>query len=80
MLKVNVRNKFMEYTFLDEFNGSRSTGKPKYYAMKGGETGNTNTTSGAILLSPIPDTTYVYKIHYNAMPDRLEASSNETNY
>ena len=69
-----------DVTFLDEFNGSRSTGKPKYYAMKGGETGNTNTTSGAILLSPIPDTTYVYKIHYNAMPDRLEASSNETNY
>ena len=69
-----------DVTFLDEFNGSRSTGKPKYYAMKGGETGNTNTTSGAILLSPIPDTTYVYKIHYNAMPDRLEASDNETNY
>ena len=69
-----------DVTFLDEFNGSRSTGRPKYYAMKGGETGNSNTTSGAILLSPIPDTTYVYKIHYNAMPDRLEASSNETNY
>ena len=69
-----------DITFLDEYNGSRSTGKPKYFAMKGGETGNTNTTSGAILLSPIPDTTYVYKIHYNAMPDRLEASDNETNY
>jgi hypothetical protein len=69
-----------DVTFLDEFNSSRATGRPKYYAMKGGETGNTNTTSGAILLSPIPDTTYVYKIHYNAMPDRLEASSNETNY
>ena len=69
-----------DVTYLDEFNGSRATGKPKYYAMKGGETGNSNTTSGAILLSPIPDTTYVYKIHYNAMPDRLEASDNETNY
>ena len=69
-----------DLTFLDEFNGARATGKPKYYAMQGGATGNTNTTSGAILLSPIPDTTYVYKIHYNAMPDRLEASSNETNY
>ena len=69
-----------DVTFLDEFNGSRATGRPKYYAMKGGETGNSSTTSGAILLSPIPNGTYVYKIHYNAMPDRLEASSNETNY
>ena len=69
-----------DVTLLDEFNGSRSTGRPKYYAMKGGDSGNTNTTSGAILLSPIPDTTYVYKIHYNAIPTKLEASSNETNY
>ena len=69
-----------DMTFLDEFNGARATGKPKYYAMQGGATGNTNTTSGAILLSPIPDSTYVYKIHYNAIPTKLEASSNETNF
>ena len=69
-----------DVTFLDEFNGARATGKPKFFAMKGGETGNTNTTSGAILLSPIPDTTYVFKVHYNAMPTKLEASSNETSY
>ena len=69
-----------DVTFLDEFNGARATGKPKYYAMKGGETGNTNTTSGAVLLSPIPDTTYVFKVHYNRIPDKLEASSNETNF
>ena len=69
-----------DITFLDEFNGARATGRPKYYAMQGGATGNTNTTSGAILLSPIPDTTYVYKIHYNAVPSKLEASSNETNF
>jgi len=68
-----------DVTFLDEFNGARATGRPKYYAMKGGATGNTNTTSGAILLSPIPDTTYVYKIHYNAMPATLE-SDNTTNF
>jgi|TARA_R110000824_G_scaffold395831_1_gene596830 hypothetical protein len=67
-------------TYLDEFNGSRSTGRPKFYAMKGGATGNTNTTSGAILLSPIPNSTYVFKIHYNVMPAKLEASSNETNF
>mgnify|MGYP003625578734 FL=1 len=69
-----------DVTFLDEFNGSRATGRPKFFAMQGGETGNTNTTSGAILLSPIPDTTYVFKVHYNAMPTKLEASSNETSF
>jgi len=69
-----------DVTFLDEFNGARATGRPKYYAMQGGETGNTNTTSGALLLSPIPDTTYVFKVHYNRIPDKLEASSNETNF
>ena len=68
-----------DVTFLDEFNGSRATGRPKYYAMKGGATGNTNTTSGAILLSPIPNATYVFKFHYNAMPATLE-SSNTTNF
>jgi len=69
-----------DVTFLDEFNGARVTGRPKYYAMKGGATGNTNTTSGAILLSPIPNATYVFKFHYNAIPAKLEASSNETNF
>ena len=68
-----------DVTFLDEFNNARATGRPKYYAMKGGATGNTNTTSGAILLSPIPNATYVFKIHYNAMPATLE-SSNTTNF
>ena len=68
-----------DVTFLDEYNGARATGRPKYYAMKGGATGNTNTTSGAILLSPIPDATYVFKVHYNAMPATLE-SSNTTNF
>ena len=63
-----------DMTFLDEFNGARVTGRPKYYAMKGGATGNTNTTSGAILLSPIPNATYVFKFHYNAMPATLESS------
>ena len=62
-------------TFLDEFNGARATGRPKYYSMKGGATGTTNTTSGGALLSPIPNTTYVYKIHYNARPTGLSAST-----
>ena len=69
-----------DLTLLDEFNGARATGRPKYYAMKGGATGNTSTTSGAVLLSPIPDSTYVFKIHYNAIPSKLEATDNETNF
>ena len=69
-----------DVTFLDEFNGARATGRPKFFAMQGGETGNTNTTSGAVLLSPIPDATYVFKVHYNVMPTKLEASSNETSF
>ena len=64
-----------DVTYLDEFNGARATGKPKFFAMQGGATGITNTTSGALLLSPIPDTTYVYKIHYNARPTGLSAST-----
>ena len=68
-----------DVTYLDEFNGARATGRPKFFAMKGGATGNTNTTSGAILLSPIPNATYVFKFHYNAMPATLE-SSNTTNF
>jgi len=64
-----------DLTYLDEFNGSRATGRPKYYAMKGGATGTTNTTSGGAFLSPIPNSTYVYKIHYNARPTGLSAST-----
>ena len=45
---------------------SAKRGKPKYYAMFGGATGTTDTTSGRIALAPVPDTTYVFKIHYEA--------------
>ena len=48
--------------------------------MQGGAIGNGATTSGAILLSPVPDSTYEYQIHYNRIPDKLEASSNETSF
>ena len=39
------------------------TGFPKYYAMFGGATGVTDTTSGRLFLAPVPDSTYVFKIH-----------------
>ena len=68
-----------DVTYLAEYNNPASTARPKYYAMKGGATGVTNTTSGGVLLSPIPNTTYVYKIHYNARPTGLSASTT-TNY
>jgi hypothetical protein len=65
-------------TFLEEYNNPASTARPKYYAMKGGATGVTNTTSGGALLSPIPNTTYVYKIHYNAKPTGLSSGNTTT--
>ena len=56
-----------------------STGKPKYYAMFGGATGTTDTTSGRLFLAPVPDATYTFKIHYEAVPTPL-SSSNTTTY
>ena len=77
----NVWLEKKDLTFLEEYvSANTSTGKPKYYAMKGGATGNGASTSGSILLSPVPDTTYEYQIHFNRIPDKLEASSNETSY
>ena len=70
-----------DVTFLEEYvSANTSTGKPKYYAMKGGATGNTSSTSGSILLAPVPDSTYEYQIHYNAIPSKLEATDNETSF
>ena len=56
-----------------------SRGKPKYYAMFGGATGTTDTTSGRLFLAPVPDSTYTFKIHYEAVPTPL-SSSNTTTY
>jgi len=77
----NVFLEKKDMTFLEEYvSANTSTGKPKYYAMKGGATGNTSSTSGAILLAPVPDSTYEYQIHYNRIPDKLEATDNETSF
>ena len=60
-------------TYLQEYvpsTESAKRGKPKYYAMFGGATGVTDTTSGRLFLAPAPDSTYVFKIHYEAIPDR----------
>ena len=58
---------------------SAARGQPKYYAMFGGATGVSDTTSGRLFLAPAPDNTYTFKIHYEAIPDGL-SSSNTTTY
>ena len=78
---ANVFLEKKDMSYLEEYVAANTdTGTPKYYAMKGGGTGNTSSTSGAILLAPVPNSTYEYQIHYNVMPTKLEASSNETSY
>jgi len=57
---------------------SSARAKPKYYAMFGGATGITDTTSGTLLLSPAPDTTYEFKIHYETIPTGLSGSNTTT--
>ena len=54
-------------SYLQEYVPSTESAKraqPKYYAMFGGATGVTDTTSGRLFLAPAPDNTYVFKIHY----------------
>ena len=54
------------------------TGFPKYYAMFGGATGLTDTTSGSIIMAPTPDANYVIKIYGNALPTGLETNTSGT--
>ena len=54
------------------------TGFPKYYAMFGGATGTTDTTSGGMYLAPTPDAAYKFRIYYNKMPDGLSSSTTTT--
>ena len=72
-----------DYTYLQEYQDvtgtSAAQGQPKYYAMFGNATGDADTNSGRIFLSPTPNTNYKFRVHYNKMPATLE-SSNQTNY
>ena len=54
------------------------TGQPKYYAMFGGATGLTDSTSGGLLLAPTPDVAYGFRIYYNANPTGLETNTSGT--
>ena len=58
--------------------GQDVTGQPKYYAMFGGATGLTDSTSGGLLLAPTPDTTYGFRIYYNAQPTSLVTDTSGT--
>ena len=81
---VTGANVFLEkkdISYLQEYVSSTESakrGQPKYYAMFGGATGESDTTSGRIMFAPVPDTTYKFKVHYNAAPALLE--NDNTNY
>ena len=71
-----------DYSYLQEYvpsTESAKRGKPKYYAMYGGATGESDTTSGRIVLAPTPDQNYKFRVHFNKRPATLE-SGNITNY
>jgi hypothetical protein len=71
-----------DITYLQEYvpsTESSKRGKPKYYAMFGGGTGDGDTNSGRMMFAPVPDATYKFRVHYNKMPATL-ASDNTTNY
>jgi len=82
---VTGANSYLEkkdYTYLQQYvpsTESAKRGKPKYYAMYGGATGESDTTSGRIALAPTPDQAYKFRIHFNKRPATLE-SGNQTNY
>jgi hypothetical protein len=58
--------------------GADVTGKPKYYAMFGGATGTTDSTSGSIYLAPTPDVNYNFRIYFNKIPPGLETQTSGT--
>jgi hypothetical protein len=62
--------------------GQDVTGLPRYYAMFGGATGLSDTTSGSIIMAPTPDANYVIKIFGNVQPVGLGSGSdgNSTTY
>ena len=79
-----------DQTFLSEYvgrltgpegpsTGQDVTGLPKYYAMFGGATGLTDTTSGGLYLAPTPDENYYFRIYYNKLPVGL-STGNTTTY
>ena len=54
------------------------TGLPKYYAMFGGATGMSDTTSGGLYIAPTPDQAYMFRIYYDLMPTQLSSVTTTT--
>ena len=78
---ANVFLEKKDISYLQEYISSTESSKrghPKYYAMFGGATGESDTTSGRMMFAPVPDTTYKFRVHYNAAPALLE--NDDTNY
>ena len=82
---ITGANRWLEkkdVTYLQEYQPITGTaaaqGKPKYYAMFGGATGEADTNSGRIFLAPTPNTNYKFRVHYNVAPALLE--NNDANY
>ena len=78
---ANVWLEKKDITYLQEYVSSTESakrGQPKYYAMFGGATGESDTTSGRMMFAPVPDQTYSFRVHYNAAPALLE--NDDTNY
>ena len=64
-----------DQTFLNEYKpDNTSKGTPKYYAMFGGATGLSDTTSGRFMVAPTPSATFSFQIHYNIVQSILEGS------
>ena len=77
----NVWLEKKDVTYLQEYISSTASakrGQPKYYAMFGGATGESDTTSGRMMFAPVPDTTYKFRVHFNVAPALLEGDG--TNY
>jgi hypothetical protein len=54
------------------------TGFPKYYAMFGGATGTSSTTSGGLYLAPTPDANYMHRVYYDMVPKSLVTATSGT--
>ena len=79
---ANIWLEKKDVTYLQEYVSSTASdkrGQPKYYAMFGGVTGESDTTSGRMMFAPVPDQTYSFRVHYNAAPALLEGADG-TNY
>ena len=78
---ANVWLEKKDVTYLQEYISSTESakrGQPKYYAMFGGATGESDTTSGRMMFAPVPDQTYKFRVHFNKAPALLE--NDDTNY